>query len=132
MAAKQQRHVTFLVEKPIEFARKKVSGAVPALASAMQRDLRAVIDTPYPPASRPGKPPHKRTGYLQSHAVVKGTPVAPGGFARIVIRAPEYGMFYLEQGTKRMAPRPWIKPTIFDKATKWTREFARILRSMTR
>ena len=132
MAAKEPRAVVFLVEKPIAFAHRAVKGAAPKLADLMQHELKKVLNTPYPPVSRPFTPPHKRTGYLRSHTEVKGTPVAPAGTVKIVVRGPKYGIDYLEQGTPKMDPRPYIKPTIFDRMSMWNREFTRILRSLVR
>lgn len=132
MSAQQIQTLRFSVEKPERFAKRRVPGAAPALAEKMEQALRDAIDTPWPPASSPGRPPHLRTGFLHDHTVVRGSPVSKSGTASIVIRGPQYGMTFLEGGTRNMAPRPYIKPTIFDQPSKWTKEFARIIRKMVK
>lgn len=66
--------------------------------------------TVYPNPSRPGEPPHKRTGFLQRN--VKEEFDAPNLTARVGVTVnARYGLF-LELGTKRMAARPWLLATL--------------------
>lgn len=66
-----------------------------------------VVNTPYPPASSPGQPPHRRSRTLQRGLTVwitrgVGTVVMHMGWRN---NDPVYARF-LAKGTARMAPRP--------------------------
>lgn len=72
------------------------------------RDVRANISTPYPPASRPGEPPHRRRGRLRSS--MRATVFVDSN--DVVLQAGsdlKYSTF-LEVGTSRMAARPYLRP----------------------
>jgi hypothetical protein len=77
-------------------------------------EIRKEISTPYPPASKPGTPPHLRSGRLRdsmdSHVVSN----VSGG--RVVMRvennAPYAG--YLRDGTSKMAKRDFMQETKLD------------------
>ena len=61
-------------------------------------------------SSKPGEPPRKRTGFLQKSVEVeldKERMTARVGIGENAI----YGLF-LELGTVRMRPRPWLKVTV--------------------
>jgi hypothetical protein len=80
------------------------------------RDLRGLIGTPWPPASRPGTPPHTRTGQL-----VEGIGAAVDEahhFTDLSVyssRAQRPKVpFWLEHGTKKMIERPYMLPTFHD------------------
>ncbi len=60
-----------------------------------------------PPRSLPGNPPHKDTGKL--HKDVLGF-VKPPFKAQIIVTLPYAPM--LEYGTSKMAPRPFMRPSI--------------------
>jgi hypothetical protein len=95
---------------------------------------------PHQPSS-PGDPPRRDTGILASSVsyevkvtgpLVEGL-VGPdidkmkaklaGNIEKTGSTDPEYG-FYLEEGTKKMAKRPWLKPSLI-KATPKIYEFFR-------
>ena len=67
--------------------------------------------TVYPHPSREGDPPRKRTGWLQNNIVyeVIGTVGSPVG--RVGVRENAIYGAYLELGTRRMKPRPWLLAT---------------------
>lgn len=76
----------------------------------MEDDLRALINTSYPPASAPGQPPHRRSGALQAavYSVVEEF-VDAGPTVTIAYNnsiAPHAK--FLASGTSKMAPRPSI------------------------
>jgi len=73
------------------------------------------------PASRPGRPPRRRTGALQGsiQVVRKGRQFA--------IRLFQYGI-WLEGGTGKMLARPFVAPVIHDKQAKWTRRINTLIR----
>lgn len=64
--------------------------------------------------SNPGEPPHKVTGQLQRS--VTSQPSADGLNYLVGTNIP-YGSF-LEFGTSKMAPRPWLRPTLFENQTE--------------
>jgi len=64
--------------------------------------------------SAPGEPPHKQTGRLRAsvtHEVDKGEMTARVG------TNVKYGL-YLELGTSKMAPRPWLRRALAETAAK--------------
>ena len=70
---------------------------------------RSLRKTKFPPASKPGHVPAYRTGYLFRSVVYE---LLPGIFAVRIGTNTKYGR-YLELGTSKMAPRPWLRPAIF-------------------
>ena len=104
-------------EKPFKIAitstlDKRIASAMILLRS----ELKRVLSTPYPPASRPGHPPHKRTGKLRKSVQYrkdrKKNTYEIGAF-----KDAEYG-WYLEKGVRnedgswKIAPRPWLVKTM--------------------
>ena len=86
-------------------------------ARYLQKQVRAKISTPYPPASRPGKAPHLRTGNLRRgivlnrkrRGVYEGGEVIVGWSERAKYGAyHEAGITYSRVGFQR---RPHIEPT---------------------
>ena len=76
------------------------------VAAWLENAIKETIGTPYPPASTPGQPPHRRTGNL--HDNLRITADTTGAGALNVWTVP-YGPF-LEGGTSKMAPRPFVGP----------------------
>jgi hypothetical protein len=64
--------------------------------------VREAISKPYPPASSPGNPPHRRTGALWRSIF------ATEGNDRVTVAASEPHGEYLQRGTRRMAARPFL------------------------
>jgi hypothetical protein len=114
MAAKTTRNIKFTTGRVIRRVGKGVTAAFREISQEMTESLRRKIDKPWPPPSTPGTPPHRRTGFLQdsTEAVTRGR--------TIVIRTPQYGI-WLEGGTRNMAPRPFIRPTIHNRRRFWER-----------
>jgi hypothetical protein len=65
--------------------------------------------TVYPYPSKPGEPPRKRTGWGQNHIVWDVDRAALEGRVGISVNA--MYMLFLELGTRRMRPRPWLVAT---------------------
>lgn len=78
---------------------QRLDTAAQAIASRMV-DL---ITTAYPPASRPGEPPHSRTGTLARSIHYR----RPAPLQRQIGSEVFYAKM-LESGTRRMDPRPYM------------------------
>jgi hypothetical protein len=80
------------------------------LAEELRDDIREHWSGLYPPASSPGEPPAKRSGKLDRS--VRARPGRAHWIARAkVVIEVGYGKF-LENGTQRMAERPFMRPAI--------------------
>lgn len=64
----------------------------------------------YTNTSRPGEPPHKRTGWLQRHVIFELDRKNLRSRVGLSVNA-IYGLF-LELGTRKMAARPWLMATL--------------------
>lgn len=71
------------------------------------RHARAIVGVAYPPASSPGNPPHRRTGRFQRSITYQVGRKSGQPKVRIFAGV-KYGD-YLNDGTSRMAARPWRK-----------------------
>lgn len=69
-------------------------------------EMTAVVGSPYPPASNPGEPPHRRTGDLRSSISF----TYANGKGQIAATSEHAGL--LEYGTQKMSPRPFFFSTI--------------------
>lgn len=100
--------------------------AMSTVAREMEAEIRSSLQNPYPPASVPGRPPHRRTGYLA------GSVAGTGDETGIRIREAQYGRF-LEGGTARMDPRPHVLPVLFTKSfaprKRWEKRIAALAKS---
>ncbi len=95
---------------------------VEAAAIIVENRAKELITEPYPPASAPGQPPHRRTGRLRasiSHSAVDQSTLT----VRVGTNV-KYGM-YLELGTRKMAARPWLRPALAQSKAKIAALFAR-------
>lgn len=73
---------------------------------------RDAVSTPYPPPSQPGEPPHLRTGAGQAAISYRPVLDSPTPAAELFLRESGIHLLYLEVGTERIAPRPWLMPTL--------------------
>lgn len=69
---------------------------------------RKATHTVYPHPSRPGEAPRKRTGWLQRNVRYE----IEGDTGRVGVAANATYGAYLELGTARMRPRPWLVATL--------------------
>ena len=77
----------------------------------MEKEVKSLISTAYPPASDPLRPPHRRTGRLinsQKHVLTDRSSVVIG---TLNPQDCPYAKS-LEVGTLHMAPRPFITPSL--------------------
>lgn len=82
----------------------------------LHRRAVEVVNVPYPPASRPGEPPRRRSRTLQRGLTVWVERVGRGGIAHMGWRKghPDYAE-YLARGTRRMAARPTMPVVLADR-----------------
>lgn len=79
-------------------------------AIAVESEAKRLLNDSFPPPSAPGEPPHKRHGRLQSSITWQLGEDALGLYADIGTDV-EYAE-YLEEGTDRMAARPFLRPAL--------------------
>ncbi len=86
------------------------------MAGAMlTAEVKRLVSHPYPPASQPSEPPHRRRGEgaggllgSYDYAVEGDDTVAVGSSGADPPELP----IYLEVGTSRMKPRPHLRPAV--------------------
>lgn len=88
---------------------RQVKGIMETLGPEMVEDVREYIGEPYPPASAPGQPPHKRSGELAASVSYRVVELGPNVYTLELEVAAEHAV-YLEEGTATMAPRPFKGP----------------------
>jgi HK97 gp10 family phage protein len=79
---------------------------VKAAGRFAEAEIKRSISTPYPPASKPGKPPHRRTGRLKRS--IKRFENKEMLIVRIGTDESAPYWRFLEAGTKFMAARPFL------------------------
>lgn len=82
-------------------------------------EIQRLQSTPFPPASRPGEPPHRRTGELRDsweHRV-------EGGDTLRIDSSAEHSRF-MEFGTRYISPRPSVRPAVRSQGAKVTSKVA--------
>lgn len=132
--AKRIRRITFNTPKVAAKLNRHKKIAWTMVAKEQQADLRhtigkSVIRRRGPKGgirkirSKPGQPPRKDTGFLQSHTTVKYEK------GKVVIRTPQYGA-WLDGGTSRIAPRPWIHSRIRKRAKEWSKVALQKMRTL--
>lgn len=78
--------------------------------------------TPHHP-SLPGNPPAPDSGNLRNNSIryeIHAEPRSPYGVVGTTQKDPPYGQ-YLEYGTSKVAPRPWLRPAM-EKNNEWIRQ----------
>lgn len=97
------------------FLERRLPRAMEALGIRAAGLITQELDTPFPPASKPGESPHKRTGNLQagvSHAESReGDEYVTRLTSARAEGSPDVPIF-LEKGTYKMAPRPYMVPVM--------------------
>lgn len=98
-------------DKVLPWFTGKLPAAMEALGIRAAAEVSNSIDTPYPPASSPNNPPHKRTGNLQA-----GVEHTEGDAETTISSARAEGNpnvpRFLEFGTAKMAARPYMRPVM--------------------
>lgn len=99
-----------VADQVVATAWQQLQAAVVYYHTQLLATLNQANPRPYRTSSRPGEPPKKRTGWLQSHTLYEmdeSSKSARVGVAQNAI----YGV-YLELGTKLMQARPWLEATL--------------------
>lgn len=78
--------------------------------TALQNALNVSNPRPYVTPSKPGEPPRKRTGFLARQVLYDLDQARMTGRVGVTRNA-RYGV-WLELGTRRMKPRPWLLATL--------------------
>ena len=73
---------------------------------------QALINKPFPPASRPFQPPHARSFDLHDGITVVVEKGARGRAAAIVVKSDQRYANWVDKGTRRMKPRPFSKQAL--------------------
>lgn len=68
--------------------------------------------TVYPDPSKPGEPPRLRTGFGRDNIVWESNDSQSDPRVRVGSTKNGIYMIYLELGTRRIAPRPWLVATL--------------------
>lgn len=101
----------------LEFLRRQKERHAKALDGFGNRvvaQTRDLIDEPWPPASEPLTPPHRRTGNLRDGVSGSVNVFEVEGVVLTIVSARAGGdervPFWLEFGTRKMAARPYMRP----------------------
>ncbi len=114
MAARIVWHGKEFEKEISRLVRKKLKLAAEEVANQVKRNISTGR-----PASKPGAFPHVDTGRLRNSIFWE----LAGGNTAIVGTSVEYGLF-LEIGTRRMSPRPFLRPTLGQMRGKIEKIFA--------
>lgn len=113
--------------KQIEWrVRNAVADALDDLGRRLVWRVRRALNIPYPPASDPGNPPHRRTGLLRDSIF---TTVNRHQLV-LHLRVDEETFYwkFLEYGTIKMAPRPFLGVTLDAMQTTMSTEIRRLIK----
>jgi len=106
------------IQPTIKAARMVQAEAKKLLNKGGRKKVKGVIGPHV--ASAPGEPPKKITGNL--HSGIKIAPTGDGGYIIGPTERAEYGE-WLEFGTRKMKPRPFMRPALAIVAQKMGRLF---------
>ena len=79
-----------------------------AVGKQISEEAKRLVSVHFPPASRPGQPPRRRTGRLMK-SIRYG--VTKDGLYLYSTNMAPYSKF-LEYGTSKMQARPWARPAV--------------------
>ena len=121
----RRRRIPFKTGRIIKRTVRATARAFDQVVKEMTQAIKKPINKPHPPASKPGRPPHRRSGNLHDNTEVlrKGR--------SIFVRTPDYGIF-LDGGTSKMAARPFIRVRIHDQKPRWTKRINELIRKFSK
>lgn len=107
------------VMKALIRERRAIPKALQAAAREMEADLKQNLSVPFPPPANQGAPPHARTYRLRDSisASASGDTITVGAGGS----GANYAT-YLEMGTRKMAPRPFMRPFMASQAPRILRK----------
>lgn len=116
----------FTTKRTFRVSKNAVNKALKVVAKEIERDIKKRLDKPFPPASRPGQSPHKRTGRLQRSVI------ATAGNGTIRVRTVNYGLF-LEKPRDISKSRPFVAPVLLGAKNKkkWEKKIATLTKKST-
>ena len=127
------------VKKAANTSLKAWETGLRSIQAEIKAEVQALIATPYPPPSAPFRPPHRRTGKLQSGITVTVEKGARGRAAALVVKSNQVYGPMLEFGTSKMSPRPFGRVVLLAGGRrgtklkkKWTDKIARVARQKTK
>jgi hypothetical protein len=88
--------------------RKATNWMLRLVLKAIVMEIRRVLSITYPPASRPGESPHRRTGTLRDSVASRLDATESIGW--VSVDTPYASM--LEDGTRKMKPRPYAMKSV--------------------
>lgn len=88
------------------YTRRVTARTAQIAATEITQQIKARVGTPYPPASRPGQPPHRRTGRLQRS--VGGNTILSGNRLIVTHFATAFHAPFMQLGTRHIRPRPFL------------------------
>ena len=119
-------HVKEELTKTIELCCQKVRSDIQESMAKTERNMDKSYythnkTTPHHP-SLPGNPPAPDTGNLRNSIryEIHAESRSPYGVVGTTQNDPPYGQ-YLEYGTSKVAPRPWLRP-VMEKNNEWIRQ----------
>lgn len=124
------------VKRAAGIAKEAWKAGLEAVAPLVEAEIKALVSESFPPASRPLRPPHKRTGNYQRGVNVRVEPSRRGRAASLVVESDEIYGPMLELGTVNMAPRPHARVVLLAGGRrgtklkkKWTNKIARVAKT---
>ena len=106
-----------------------------SITADVKAQTQALISKPYPPASKPLQPPHKRSGRLQGGITVVVEKGARGRAAALVVKSDQPYANFVDKGTRKMVKRPFAQVALTGgrrKETlskKWVDRIARVAKA---
>ena len=117
---------------------RKLAAAHQVVGDKVAEELQASVSEPFPPASEPGEPPHRRSGDLErgiGHELVVDQNVTSEIKSTSEHSAPvEFGSSHevplKDGGTKTVvvAPRPFMRPSMAKESQEWVGKIAEQMR----
>ena len=108
-------------DQALEIIHERAHAAASNICVELFHDITKSISTEGPPRSEPGNPPNVDTGNLISNFTLDGSEDA----LAYQITSPDEYSIYLEFGTDRMEPRPYLHPAFLRAAENgedWAKE----------
>ena len=127
MAIRGQVIVKFKRRRTLKRTDAALGRAYKQVATEIKAEIIRKVNRPFPPASRHGQYPRRRSGRFRSGIEVTGT---KNGIT--ISSAAVYGKF-LEEGTSRMLPRTWARRVLLfgGNRAKWEKRIATLAKKFS-